>query len=116
MKKLKLMLLSAALVGFGAVVPEANAATANNSYSAAVQPQHRQERRRRHRGIGRAFGKAGKSAGRGGRDFGRDMARGKPIKASRRLGKGLGGFGKHTGQGTLRIGRRANRTVRRVIH
>lgn len=64
--------------------------------------------RGRHRGIRSAFKKAGKSAGRGGRRFGTNMARGRPVRAGKEFGKGMGGFGKHTGKG---IGR----TMRRVF-
>lgn len=64
--------------------------------------------RGRHRGIRRAFRKAGKSAGHGGKRFGQNMARGRPLRAGKAFGKGMGGFGKHTGQGV-------GRTMRRVF-
>lgn len=64
--------------------------------------------RARRRGIRSAFKKAGKSAGRGGKRFGQNMARGRPVRAGKEFGKGMGGFGKHTGKG---IGR----TMRRVF-
>jgi hypothetical protein len=66
----------------------------------------RAERRRR-RGIKSAFARAGRSAGRGGRRFGQNMARGRPVRAGKELGKGMGGFGKHTGKGIARSVRRA---------
>ncbi len=63
-------------------------------------------RRHRKRGIGSAFGKAGKSAGRGGKHFGKQMARGRPLRAGKEFGKGMGGFGKHFGKGMGRVGKR----------
>ena len=67
----------------------------------------RSERRRR-RGIRSAFKRAGKSAGRGGKRLGQNVARGRVVRGGREFGKGMGGFGKHTGKG---IGR----TMRRVF-
>lgn len=67
----------------------------------------RSERRRR-RGIRSAFARAGKSAGRGGKRLGQNVARGRVVRGGREFGKGMGGFGKHTGKG---IGR----TMRRVF-
>jgi hypothetical protein len=64
--------------------------------------------RGRHRGIRSAFKKAGKSAGRGGKHFGQNMAQGRPVRAGKEFGKGMGGFGKHTGKGV-------GRTMRRVF-
>src|SRR4051812_5705702 len=65
----------------------------------------RSERRRR-RGIRSAFNKAGKSAGRGGKRFGQNVARGRVVRGGKELGKGMGGFGKHTGKGVARTMRR----------
>ena len=62
--------------------------------------------RRRHRGIGRAYKQAGLSAGHGGRRFGRHMRHGRPIRAGAAFGRGMGGFGKHFGKGTARVGKR----------
>jgi hypothetical protein len=76
-----------------------------------VQASRRRRVRRdrgRGRGIRHSFKKAGKSAGRGGKRFGQNMARGRPVRAGKELGKGMGGFGKHTGKG---IGK----TMRRVF-
>ena len=64
--------------------------------------------RGRHRGIRSAFKKAGKSAGRGGKRFGQNMAKGRPVRAGKEFGKGMGGLGKHTGKGV-------GRTMRRVF-
>lgn len=124
MRKILVLFVMIGMICFFPAVDPAGAA------AAAVMPQegnqttvpqnrrrpHKYEGRRRHRGIGRAYGKAGKSAARGGKDFYRNMRHGKPIKASRRLGKGMGGFGKHTGQGTLRTGRKVGRKIRNVVN
>ncbi|HEY6188136.1 MAG TPA: hypothetical protein VIW80_10680 [Pyrinomonadaceae bacterium] len=64
-------------------------------------------RRRRGRGIKSAFARAGRGAGRGGKRFGQNMARGRPVRAGKELGKGMGTFGKHTGKGVARSVRRA---------
>lgn len=53
----------------------------------------------RHHGKGHSFKKSGTSAGRGGSDFGKNISHGKPIKAGRHFGKGIGGFGKNLGKG-----------------
>ncbi|HEX8845260.1 MAG TPA: hypothetical protein VF791_11480 [Pyrinomonadaceae bacterium] len=58
--------------------------------------------RRRRRGIRSAFKRAGKSAGRGGKRFGQNVARGRVVRGGREFGKGMGGFGKHTGKGVKR--------------
>lgn len=63
-------------------------------------------RRRGRRSIRRAFRRAGTSAGHGGKRFGQNMARGRPLRGGKEFGKGMGGFGKHTGRGMARIGRR----------
>ncbi|MEP6718800.1 MAG: hypothetical protein ABJB21_06650 [bacterium] len=62
--------------------------------------------RRRHRGIGHAYKQAGLSAGHGGRRFGKHMWHGRPIHAGAAFGRGMGGFGKHFGKGTARVGKR----------
>ena len=66
----------------------------------------RSERRRR-AGIKSAFARAGRGAGRGGKRFGQNMARGRPVRAGKELGKGMGTFGKYTGKGIARSVRRA---------
>ena len=65
----------------------------------------RSERRRR-RGIKNAFGRAGRGAGRGGKRFGQNMAKGRPVRAGKELGKGMGTFGKYTGKGVARTTKR----------
>ena len=75
-------------------------------------PDDGQRRRRiqpdrpRGRGIKSAFGKAGRGAGRGGKRFGQNMAKGRPIRAGKELGKGMGTFGKYTGKGVARTAKR----------
>jgi hypothetical protein len=71
--------------------------------------------RRKHRGIGHAYKHGGKSAGRGGKRFGKNIARGKPVKGGRELGKGMGGFGKGVGKGTGRTGRKVGRKVKHAL-
>lgn len=118
MKRLFLVAFSLLLVS-----PFAGAALTASALASALQEQTnqnssqtnvpkrrrrhlRREARRRHRGIGGSFRKAGTSAGRGGKSFGKNIARGKPIKAGRHLGKGMGGLGKHTGKGVGKTGKR----------
>jgi hypothetical protein len=62
--------------------------------------------RRRHRGIRSSFKRAGKSAGRGGKRLGQNVARGRVLRGGKEFGKGMGGFGKHTGKGVARTMRR----------
>ena len=71
--------------------------------------------RQRGRGIRSAYRRAGRSAARGGARFGKSIARGRPVRAGKGLGKGVGGFGKHTGVGTARVGKRIGRGVKRVF-
>ena len=62
--------------------------------------------RRRNRGIKGAFAKAGRGAGRGGKRFGQNIAKGRPIRGGKELGKGMGTFGKYTGKGIARTTKR----------
>lgn len=71
--------------------------------------------RRRDRGVGAAYRRAVVSAGRGGARFGRHVARGRPVRASKALGRGMGGFGKYTGIGTARAGAKLGRGVKRIL-
>lgn len=64
---------------------------------------------RRGRGIKSAFGRAGRGAGRGGKRFGQNMAKGRPVRAGKELGKGMGTFGKYTGKGVARTTKRVFR-------
>jgi hypothetical protein len=75
----------------------------------------RHGRRRRHGSIGGAYKRAGESAAHGTAGFARHLARGRPVRATRRLGRGAGGFGKHTGIGTARVGAKVGRGVKRVF-
>ncbi len=71
--------------------------------------------RRKHRGIGHAYKQGGTSAGRGGKHFARNISRGKPLKAGKELGKGMGGFGKGVGKGTGRTGRKVGSEVKHTV-
>ena len=62
--------------------------------------------RRRHRGIKHEYKESGLSVGHGGRRFGRHMKHGRPLHAGAAFGRGMGGFGKHFGKGTARVGKR----------
>ena len=72
-------------------------------------------RRRRHGSIGAAYKRAGRSGAHGTAGFARNMVRGRPVRATRRLGRGAGGFGKHTGIGTARVGAKVGRGVKRLF-
>jgi hypothetical protein len=62
--------------------------------------------RRRHRGIKHEYKESGLSVGHGGRRFGKHMKHGRPLHAGAQFGRGMGGFGKHFGKGTARVGKR----------
>jgi hypothetical protein len=62
--------------------------------------------RRRHRGIRHEYKEAGLSVGHGGRRFGKHMRHGRPLHAGGAFGRGMGGFGKHFGKGSARVGKR----------
>jgi hypothetical protein len=62
--------------------------------------------RRRPRGIKHEYKESGLSVGHGGRRFGRHMKHGRPLHAGAAFGRGMGGFGKHFGKGTARVGKR----------
>jgi hypothetical protein len=62
--------------------------------------------RRRHRGIKHEYKESGLSVGHGGRRFGKHMKHGRPLHAGAAFGRGMGGFGKHFGKGTARVGKR----------
>jgi hypothetical protein len=62
--------------------------------------------RRRSRGIKGAFARAGRGAGRGGKRFGQNIAKGRPVRGGKELGKGMGTFGKYTGKGVARTAKR----------
>jgi hypothetical protein len=61
---------------------------------------------RRGRGIKSAFARAGRGAGRGGKRFGQNIAKGRPVRGGKELGKGMGTFGKYTGKGVARTAKR----------
>ena len=62
--------------------------------------------RRRHGGIKHEYKESGLSVGHGGRRFGKHMKHGRPLHAGAAFGRGMGGFGKHFGKGTARVGKR----------
>ena len=72
-------------------------------------------RRRRHGSIRGAYKRAGRSAAHGTVGFAKHLARGRPVRATKRLGRGVGGFGKHTGLGTARAGAKVGRGVKRIF-
>ena len=101
--------------GVGPLAARARAFTAAQDEGPRVltPPQGTRRRRwrsegRRHRGIRSSFKRAGKSAGRGGKRLGQNVARGRVLRGGKEFGKGMGGFGKHTGKGV-------SRTMRRVF-
>jgi hypothetical protein len=119
MRKLLFALFALMLVTPGVISPSAvwarayGAAQEQEGPRVLTPPQGRRRRRwraegRRRRGIRSAFKRAGKSAGRGGKRFGQNVARGRVLRGGREFGKGMGGFGKHTGKGV-------SRTMRRVF-
>ena len=62
--------------------------------------------RRRHGGIKHEYKESGLSVGHGGRRLGKHMKHGRPLHAGGAFGRGMGGFGKHVGKGTARVGKR----------
>jgi len=83
-------------------------------------PQARRRRirgdvRRRHRGIGHAYGRAGRSAARGSKRLATNTVHGRPVRGGKEFGKGMGGFGKHTGIGTARVGKKIGRGFKRAV-
>ena len=71
--------------------------------------------RRGHHGIGRAYSRAGRSAARGAVGLARHTAHGRPVRGGVAFGRGMGGFGKHTGLGTARVGKRIGKSVKRAL-
>ena len=80
-----------------------------------VQQRKRTRDRRRSKSIGGAFKNAGLSAGRGAKLFGKNIAKGKPIVAGREFGKGMGGFGKHSGKGFARTGKKTAKSIKKAF-
>jgi Ni/Co efflux regulator RcnB len=79
-----------------------------------------QRGRRRHRdtrrhGIKQDYAGAGKSAGHGGKRFGKNIKHGKPVKAGKELGKGMGGMGKGVGHGTKRVGKKVGKKIKGAV-
>jgi hypothetical protein len=110
-----LITISQALIGSARVpAPRLREFGANSPNALPHSGVHRRRRRRvrgdwgrrRHRGIGHAYKEAGLSVGHGGRRFGKHMKHGRPLHAGGAFGRGMGGFGKHFGKGTARVGKR----------
>ena len=116
MRKLLHALLVLTFVTSGVIGPLAARALAfvsaqDDGPRVLTTPQGTRKRRwryegRRHRGIRSSFKRAGKSAGRGGKRLGQNVARGRVLRGGKEFGKGMGGFGKHTGKGVARTMRR----------
>ena len=82
---------------------------------AQERPRRRHLRHRRRRGIGQSYKQAGASTAQAGTGFGKNIARGKPIVAGRRLGKGVGRAGKNAGQGSAGVGRKVGDKTKDVV-
>ncbi len=125
MRKLFLIALALLFVPMSAELMAANVSNLqeqNNQNTAAKSSRQDQARRgrrhrrhRRRRGIGQSYKQAGASTAQGGTGFGKNIARGKPIVAGRRLGKGLGRAGKHVGQGSAGVGRKVGNKTKDVV-
>ncbi len=124
MKKLFLIVLALLFAPVSDGLTTANAGTLpeRSNRKAEAKPStakeghdRRRHRRHRRRGIGRTYKEAGTSAGSGGADFGKNIARGKPIKAGRRFGKGMGRTGKNVGQGSAKVGRKVGNKTKQAV-
>ena len=109
-----LALLTPVTVDTVYAVSTAHARHGINSQDRRVRGQKGRGYRQPNRGIGYAYRRAGRSAGRGTVRFGKNAVRARPVRATKELGKGAGGFGKYTGIGTVRVGKKIGRGVRRV--
>ena len=90
----------------------------SNVKSSTDRETHRRRRHRRHgrrRGIGQTYKEAGTSTAQGGVGFGKNIAKGKPIVAGRRLGKGVGRGGKRVGQGSAGVGRKVGDKTKKIV-
>ena len=125
MRKLFLIALALLFVPLFAemVTVRARSLPLENNRNTEVKPstgqegryRRRHQRRRHRRGIGQSYKQVGTSTGQGGAGFGKNIARGKPIVAGRRLGKGLGRAGKNIGQGSAGVGRKVGNTTKDVV-
>ncbi|HVS20933.1 MAG TPA: hypothetical protein VHD88_03755 [Pyrinomonadaceae bacterium] len=122
MRKLFMIALALLFVPVSAELIAANAGNLqeqNNQNTTASSGQNqvrRRHRRHRHRrGIGQSYKQAGTSTAQGGAGFGKNIARGKPIVAGRRLGKGVGRGGKRVGQGSAGVGRKVGNKTKDVV-
>ena len=123
MRKLFLIMLALLFTpSAGLITASASSRPERSNRNAEAKPStakeghyRRRHRRHRRRGIGRTYKEAGTSAGRGGADFGKNIAHGKPIKAGRRFGKGMGGTGKNVGKGSAKVGRKVGKKTKQVV-
>ena len=83
---------------------------------------HNTNRRRRHvtrrhrrQGIKEDYAGAGKSAGHGGKRFGKNIKHGRPVKAGKELGKGMGDMGKGVGHGTKQVGKKVGKGIKKAV-
>lgn len=75
----------------------------------------RGDRPRSRRGIGSAYARAGRSAARGAKGLAKNVARGRVVRGGKEFGKGLGGFGKQTGIGTARVGKKVGKSILKSV-
>lgn len=120
MRKLFLIALALLFLPFCIQTQTASASSFQNKETGSTEGRrhsrrHRRRHERRRRGIGQTYKEAGTSTAQGGTDFGKNIARGKPIVAGRRLGKGVGRGGKRVGQGTAGVGRKVGDTTKDVV-
>ena len=71
--------------------------------------------RRRSKSIGSAYSKAGKGAARGAKGLARNIRHGRVVRGGKEFGKGMGEFGKQTGIGTARVGKKVGKTTGNAI-
>ena len=95
--------------------PENNHNTVAKRSNGQEGRHRRRHRRHRRRGIGQSYKQAGASTAQGGSGFGKNIARGKPIVAGRRLGKGVGRAGKNVGQGSAGVGKKVGTKTKDVV-
>ena len=125
-------MLFTVLVVFGLSVPSAGTARKDISASLAATQEAPAERRvlaspgvrarrgrgdrpRGRRGIGSAYARAGRSAARGAKGLAKNVARGRVVRGGKEFGKGMGGFGKQTGIGTARVGKKVGKSILKSV-
>jgi hypothetical protein len=105
--------LAASSLAFAGAVQEGQKANASKTTSTSRRRRH--VRRHRRHGAKQDYANAGKSAGHGGKRFGKNIKHGKPVKAGKELGKGVGGMGKGVGHGTKRVGKKVGKTIKKAV-